>query len=301
MLILANDGIDPSAKNVLEEMGHTVDVSHYEGDELEEKIKNIDCLIVRSATKIRKPLINAALETGHLKLIIRAGVGIDNIDHAYAIEKGINVFNTPHASSNAVAELTIGHMLSMARYIYHANVTMRQGQWLKKDYTGIELSGKKLGLIGFGKIAQLVAKKALALGMHVSYYSLRGAKDKLPECAYHTKEHILKHSDFISLHIPHQKGEKPFIGEAEFALMKKNTYLINTARGGVIDEDALLDALDQGIVAVAALDVYQDEPTKNDRIYRHDRISLTPHIGASTYEAQQRIGLEIIDTIKKNI
>ncbi len=297
--ILANDGIDPSAKEILEQLGHVVDITHYDGADLEEKIKTVECIVVRSNTKVRKPLLDIAKKYGKLKLIIRAGVGMDNIDCAYATDCGISVHNTPHSSANAVAELTIGHMLSMARHIYHANVSMRQGLWLKKQYVGIELAGKQLGLIGFGRIAQSVAQKAIALGMKVSYYSIPVIKDAMPECTYVTKEKLLKTSDFISLHIPHQKDEAPFISKKEFDVMKKGTYLINTARGGVVDEEALLNALDQGIVAMAALDVYQDEPTKNARIYTHDLISLTPHIGASTFEAQQRIGLELIEIIKK--
>ncbi len=294
--ILANDGIDASAKKVLEDMGHHVDTTHYVGKQLEDQLSKVNCIIVRSNTLIRKPLIDSAKKAGQLKLIIRAGVGIDNIDHSYAMQQGIMVHNTPNASSNAVAELTIGHMLSMARNIFKANVSMRQGEWLKKQYKGIELAGKQLGLIGFGHIGQSVAKKAIALGMTVTYHNLTGPTDVIPECIYQTKEQLLKTSDFISLHLP--KSEKPCISEKEFSSMKKGVYLINTARGGVVDEHALIKALDQGIVDKAALDVYEDEPTKNKQIYMHDRISLTPHLGASTYEAQRRIGFETIDIIK---
>lgn len=297
--ILANDGIDPSAQQILEDQGHIVETTHYESNELIKKIKEIDCIIVRSRTKMRKPLIDEARKTGKLKLIIRAGVGIDNIDHVYAKSAGILVENTPHASSNAVAELAIGHMFSIARHIYHANVSMREGRWLKKQYKGIELVGKRLGLVGFGNIAQAVAKKAIGLGMIVSYYSLHGPKKIMPECQYKTKENLLKTSDFISLHIPYDKEEGPFLGEKEFKVMKENMFLIQTARGGVVDEKALLCALDQGIVTRAALDVYEDEPTKDERIYKHRKISLTPHIGASTYEAQKRIGFEIVDVMNK--
>lgn len=297
--ILANDGIDQNAKVILEQQGHVVDIKHYEGKDLEEMIMRVECIIVRSQTNIRKALIDIATTTGVLKLIIRAGVGIDNIDHVYAKSKGISVMNTPNASTNAVAELTIGHMLSMARYIYQANISMRQGKWLKKEYKGIELSGKQLGLIGFGRIAQSVAKKAIGLGMVVSYYDLFGQSEHMPECTYKTKEALLKESDIISLHIPFNKDEGAFLGASEFKMIKKGAYLINAARGGVVDETALLDALDQGIIEKAALDVYEEEPIKNERIYTHPKISLTPHIGASTHEAQRRIGFEIIDVIKK--
>ena len=299
--ILANDGIDKSAELKLIELGYEVDTNHYDGAELDEMIKKVDCIIIRSATKIRVALIDEALKTNQLKLIIRAGVGIDNIDHAYAKEKGISVRNTPNSSSDAVAELAIGHMFSLARHIYISNVTMRQGKWNKKQYKGIELNGRTLGLVGFGRIARSVAKKAMALGMTVIYNDIAGQSELMPECKYVTKDELLKQSDFISLHIPFIKEMGPYLGTEEFNKMKKGMYIIHTARGGVVNEDALLMALDSGIVEKAALDVYEDEPTKNEKIYTHDAISLTPHIGASTIEAQARIGLETIEVILESL
>lgn len=295
--ILANDGIDKSAELKLVELGFEVDTNHYEGVELDQKIKEIDCIVIRSATKIRKPLIDEAVNGGRLKLIIRAGVGIDNIDHVYSMEQGIVVRNTPKSSSDAVAELAIAHMFALARHIYISNVTMRNGQWNKKAYAGIELSGKTLGLVGFGRIAQSVARKAMALGMKVIYNDLFGRSDSLQECTFVSKEDLLTKSDFISLHIPFSKEEGPYLGKAEFDLMKEGMYVIHTARGGVVDEKELLVALDSGKVKKAALDVYENEPTKNEGIYTHESISLTPHIGASTVEAQARIGLETIEVI----
>ena len=200
--ILAKDGIDIEAKQLLEDMEHTVDVNHYEGQALEDIIQKTDILIVRSNTKVRQDLIDIARQTKQLKMIIRAGVGLDNIDVVYAKKKHIHVFNTPHSSTNAVAELTICHMLSMARHIYHANVTMRQGKWLKKQYTGIELAGKHLGVLGFGRIGQAVAKKAKVLGMTVTYFSLNGPKQWLPTCKFQPKEELLKSCDFITVHVP---------------------------------------------------------------------------------------------------
>ncbi len=299
--ILANDGIDKSAYKKLVELGYDVDTNHYDGVELEEMIQKVDCIIIRSATKIRVPLIDVALKTKQLKLIIRAGVGIDNIDHPYAKEKGIIVRNTPNSSSAAVAELAIGHMFVLARHIYISNVTMRQGKWNKKQYKGIELNGKTLGLVGFGRIARSVAKKAMALGMDVIYNDIAGKSNLLPECKFVSKDELLAQSDFISLHIPFIKEVGPYLGVEEFSKMKKGMYIIHTARGGVVNEEALLNALDSGIVERAALDVYEDEPTKNERIYTHDSISLTPHIGASTIEAQARIGLETIEVIKESL
>lgn len=297
--ILANDGIDASAAKTLIELGYDVDTNHYDGEALDQKIQEVDCIIIRSATKIRQPLIDIALKTKQLKLIIRAGVGIDNIDHVYAKEQGINVRNTPNSSSDAVAELAIGHMFALARHIYISNVTMRNGKWNKKQYKGIELNGKTLGVVGFGRIAQSVARKAMALGMTVIYTDIQGENKNVPECKFVVKETLLQESDFISLHIPFNKSLGAYLGEKEFNMMKKGMYIIHTARGGVINEESLLKALDSGIVTRAALDVFEEEPTKNERIYTHDSISLTPHIGASTIEAQARIGLETIEVVKE--
>ena len=299
--ILANDGIDASAATKLEELGYEVDTNHYQGAALDDMIQKVDCIIIRSATKIREALIDKALETKQLKLIIRAGVGIDNIDHAYAAKKGITVRNTPNSSSDAVAELAIGHMFSLARHIYISNVTMREGKWNKKDYKGIELNGKTLGLVGFGRIARSVAKKAMALGMTVIYNDIAGKSELLPECQYVSKDELLIRSKFISLHIPFNKEVGPYLGSEEFNKMTKGMYIIHTARGGVVNETELLKALDSGIVERAALDVYENEPTKNEQIYTSDKISLTPHIGASTTEAQARIGLETIEVIKESL
>jgi len=296
--ILAADGMEASAIKVLEESGFEVVNEHYELPELMEKIKEFDVVVVRSATKIREPLIDEALKTGRLKLVIRGGVGVDNIDVKYAEEKGISVRNTPNASSASVAELAIGHMFNIARHIHSANVTMRDGKWNKKHYEGIELSGKTLGLIGFGRIAKEVAKRADALGMKVIYTNRSGHKPENDPFRYVTMEELYKEADFISLHMP-KLADKPYlIGKEEIEKMKDGVYLVNTARGGLIDEEALCDALDGGKVTAAAIDVFKEEPTKNERIYTHEKISLTPHTGASTVEAQLRIGEEIISIIK---
>jgi len=299
--ILANDGIDKSAEQKLVELGYQVDTNHYQGEDLDKMIKEVDCIIIRSATKIRKPLIDTALESKQLKLIIRAGVGIDNIDHVYAKEQGIMVRNTPNSSSDAVAELAIGHMFALARHIYISNVTMRNGEWNKKAYKGFELNGKTLGLVGFGRISRSVAQKAIALGMTVIYDDMLGQSELMPECKYVGKEELLKQADIISLHIPFIKEMGAYLSTDEFTAMKKGMVLINTARGGVVDENALLQALDSGQVKMAALDVYEQEPTKDDRIYTHNLISLTPHIGASTIEAQSRIGQETIEVILESL
>ena len=296
--ILAADGMEASAIKNLEESGFEVVNEHYELPELMEKIKEFDVVVVRSATKIREPLIDEALKSGRLKLVIRGGVGVDNIDVKYAEEKGISVRNTPNASSASVAELAIGHMFNIARHIHSANVTMREGKWNKKHYEGIELSGKTLGLIGFGRIAKEVAKRADALGTKVIYTNRSGHKPENDPFRYVTMEELYKEADFISLHMPKLADRPYLIGKEEIEQMKDGVYLVNTARGGLIDEEALCDALDSGKVTAAAVDVFKEEPTKNERIYTHEKISLTPHTGASTVEAQLRIGEEIISIIK---
>ena len=295
--ILVADGMDKAGVATLKELGHTVVEEHYELEDLKEKIVDFDCIVVRSATKVREPLIDIAAESG-LKLIIRGGVGVDNIDVKYAEGKGIAVRNTPKASSASVAELAIGHMFSLARHLYISNVTMRNGEWNKKQYKGIELAGKTLGLIGSGRIGMETAKRAHALGMNVVYTN-RSMRVVDETYTLVSKEDLLKQSDFISLHIPFVKEAGATIGEAEFGMMKDGVYLVNCARGGVVDEAALLKALDSGKVAAAAVDVFEAEPTKNEALYTHPRVSLTPHIGASTSEAQKRIGEEIVDIIKE--
>ena len=299
--ILITDGMDKKAAAKLKEMGHELVQEYFEPEALKEQVKDFDAIIVRSATKIRQPIIDAALETNKLQLIIRAGVGVDNIDVEYAIERGIKVHNTPMASSISVAELAIGHMFALARYIYISNVSMRKGEWNKKAYSGIELTGKTLGLIGFGRIAKETAKRAYALGMKVIYTNRSGVKEGYDEYTYVSMEELLKQSDFISLHIPFDSEKGAVISDREFEMMKDGVYLVNCARGGVVCEDALLRALDSGKVAAAAIDVFENEPTKNEKLYRHDRVSLTPHIGASTSEAQARIGEEIVEIIKANL
>lgn len=298
--ILVTDGMEKSGIEKLRNSGYEVVEQFYEVEELKQQVKEFDVVVVRSATKIRQPIIDAAKETGRLSLVIRGGVGVDNIDVEYAQLNGIKVTNTPNASSASVAELTIGHMFCLARYIHIANHTMRLGKWNKKNYEGIELAGKTLGLIGFGRIAREVAKRASALGMKVIYTDIFGPMEGYDAFKFHSLDELLAASDFISLHIPGSKDKTPVIGEAQFAKMKDGVYIVNAARGGVVSEEALLNALDSGKVAAAALDVYEEEPTKNERIYTHEKISLTPHIGASTIEAQERIGEEIVQIILKH-
>lgn len=296
--ILVTDGMEKSGVDKLKADGFEVVEKFYEPEELGEQLKNFDVVVVRSATKVKKPIIDKAAEGGRLKLIIRGGVGVDNIDVPYALEKGIKVQNTPKASSISVAELAIGHMFAVTRFIAISNFTMRQGKWEKKKYEGTDLYGKTLGLIGFGRIAREVAVRAEALGMNVIYTDIMGKAEGYDKYTFCTLEEILKNSDIVSLHIPYDKEKGAVIGKEQIEIMKNGSYIINCARGGVVCEKALLEALNSGKIAGAGIDVYEEEPTKNEELINHPHVSVTPHIGASTVEAQTRIGGEIVNIIE---
>ena len=301
MRILASDGMEKNAVATLRAQGHEVVEQFYEPAELAEQVKNFDVLVVRSATKVRVPIIDAACETGRLKLIIRGGVGIDNIDHEYAESKGIKVMNTPRASSQSVAELALAHMLSCARFISIAGHTMREDKWEKKAYgKGIELGGRTLGIVGYGRIGQALGKMAKAIGMNViafDIYHVPGIEEQLG-IPYVEMDELLAKSDFISVHAPAVDGGK-LINAENIAKMKDGVIIINTSPGSNVDEDALLEALNSGKVRSAGLDVFADEPATNHALYSHPMVSCTPHIGAATKEAQTRIGAEIVDIIGK--
>ena len=299
MRILITDGMDKAAMAQLRELGHEVVEQFYEPDQLGAALRDFDAVVVRSKTKVRANHIDEA-KGGKLKLIIRGGVGVDNIDVKYAEDNGIEVKNTPKSPSESVAELAMAHMFSCARYISIAGHTMREGKWEKKAYgKGIELQGKTLGIIGFGRIGQHLGVMAKAIGMNVVAYSTTRrpeveAKFGIP---YVTLEELLAQSDFISLHAPAAPGA-PLINADTIAKMKDGVVIINTSRGANVDEDALLAALESGKVRAAGLDVYADEPTANAALYSHPMVSCTPHIGAATVEAQKRIGTEIVDIIR---
>ena len=311
MKILANDGISPEAIKTLEEAGFEVITTKVAQNQLADFInkEGIEILLVRSATQAKKDLIDACPS---LKLIGRGGVGMDNIEVKYAQEKGIKVINTPNASSHSVAELTFAHLFSGVRFLYDANRNMPlEGDThftqLKKNYAkGQELKGKTLGIIGLGRIGKAVAAIALSLGMKVIAHDPHHKEATITLSVFDGrtldftlqtigKEELLKQSDFITLHLPAQ--QEAVIGEKEFQLMKDGVGIINVARGGVVDEEALLHALEHEKVAFAGLDVFQGEPTPSIRILMHPRISLTPHIGAATTEAQDRIGNELAQQI----
>ena len=259
----------------------------------QELAKGYDAMVVRSATKVRKPAIDAAVG---LKLIVRAGVGLDNIDVTYAREKGIEVRNTPRASTDSAAELALAHMLALARSLPQATISLREGKWEKKAFKGIELAGKILGVIGIGRIGQAVAKRALCLGMRVIAFDKFVKESPLPEVKMVPFDELLAQADFVTLHVPANPAG-PVIGKDEIAKMKDGAYLINCARGGVVDEAALLAALNSGKLAGAGLDVFEEEPPVNMELLRHPKVSLTPHIGAQTVEAQARVGEEVVDIL----
>ena len=299
MRILVTDGMDKTAMAQLREMGHEVVEQFYEPDQLGAALRDFDAVVVRSKTKVRANHIDEA-KGGKLKLIIRGGVGVDNIDVKYAEANGITVKNTPKASSQSVAELAMGHMFSCARYISIAGHTMREDKWEKKAYgKGIELQGKTLGIVGFGRIGQHLGVMAKAIGMNVVAFA-RHPNAELSErlgIPYVSMDELLASSDFISLHAPAVDGGA-LVSAETIAKMKDGVVIINTSRGSNVDEDALLAALESSKVRAAGLDVYADEPTANAALYSHPMVSCTPHIGAATVEAQKRIGTEIVDIIR---
>lgn len=296
--ILLNDGLDKKAISNLEMIGFDVDTNHYDIEDLKEKIKKIDCIVIRSATKIRRELIDEAIKGGNLKLIIRGGVGVDNIDVQYAEQNGIKVRNTPNASSSSVAEIILAHMFSLARFLNQSNITMKAGLWKKKDYVGVELEGKTLGIIGMGRIGAELAKKCTALGMKIIYFDLMDIKNIDNNYRKVEFDELLRKSDFISINI---SGTKSIIGSEELKKVKKGVFIINTSRGKALDEEAIITSLNDGTLGGVGLDVFLEEPSKNLELIKHPKVSLTPHIGASTKEAQMKIGEEVIEIIKEEM
>lgn len=296
--ILLNDGLDKKAISNLELLGFDVDTNHYDIEDLKEKIKEVDCIVIRSATKITRELIDEAIKGGNLKLIIRGGVGLDNIDVQYAKQNGIKVRNTPNASSSSVAEIILAHMFSLARFLNQSNITMKDGLWKKKDYVGVELQGKTLGIIGMGRIGSELAKKCISLGMKIIYFDMVDIKNIDNNYRKVEFDELLRESDFISINI---SGTKSIIGSEELKKVKKGVFIINTSRGKALDEEAIITSLNDGTLGGVGLDVFLEEPSKNLELINHPKVSLTPHIGASTKEAQMKIGKEVINIIKEEI
>jgi D-3-phosphoglycerate dehydrogenase len=310
--VLANDGISQSGIDRLTAKGFDVITKKVNQEDLIKTInaENYEVLLVRSATNVRKDMIDAC---PNLKIIGRGGVGMDNIDVEYARKKGINVINTPTASSASVAELVFAHLFGMVRFLFDSNKQMPLSgdsdfKGLKKSYSsGRELAGKTLGIIGFGRIGQEVAKRAIGLGMEVKAHdkfidevniTLKFFNSDKKSFTIQTEsmEEVLRNSDFITLHIP-KTEDKAVIGAEEIGMMKTGAGIVNTARGGVVDESALMFALDKEKLAYAGLDVFDNEPNPSIHICMHNAISLTPHIGGATLEAQSRIGTELADQI----
>jgi D-3-phosphoglycerate dehydrogenase / 2-oxoglutarate reductase len=313
MKILANDGISSIGKKQLEEAGYTVVTDKVDQADLINAInnENYEIVLVRSATTVRKEVIDAC---PNLKLIGRGGVGMDNIDVDYARSKGLKVINTPASSSQSVAELVMGHLFSVSRFLQDSYKNMETGDFnnLKKNFAkGVELRGKTLGIIGFGRIGQSLASYALGVGMdviavdQVEYTANVSVKIGttqevvVPFTTVTDMKSVLGKCDYISIHVPKQADGSAVINEAEFALMKDSVRLVNAARGGVFDEKALLNALNSGKVAACALDVFENEPTPMKDLLCHPKIACSPHIGAATVEAQDRIGSELAELIVK--
>ena len=312
MKVLANDGISTSGINQLEKNGFNVITDKVEQSDLIEYInnENIEVILVRSATQVRKDIID---QCSSIKIIGRGGVGMDNIDVEYAKSKGIHVINTPAASSQSVAELVMAHLFNISRFVYDSNREMpgnghENFKVLKKKYAkGVELRGKTLGIIGFGRIGQFTAKYAIGAGMKIIAFdpfienvnlNIDIADQNLNlNIKTNSFDELLENSDFISLHVPMPKDGKAVLASNEFNKMKNGVRIVNAARGGVINEDDLISAINNEKVAAAALDVFVGEPKPREDLLSNNKISLTPHIGAATNEAQDRIGLELADKI----
>jgi D-3-phosphoglycerate dehydrogenase len=296
MKILITDGIEKAGAEILLKAGFELTQKTMTPDELLTAIGDFDAIIVRSATKVTKQVIEAGTR---LKVIARGGVGLDNIDVEIAKMHHIKVLNTPKASSISVAELTIAHLMSLGRFLPMTNISMRNKQWPKKEFSGgIEVTGKTLGIIGLGNIGKEVAKRALGLMMNVVAHDPFVTSTDL-NVRLVSKEELLRISDYITLHVPYDKAKGPLITKADFAKMKEGVILINCARGGVVIEKDLLDALNSRKVQYAGMDVFEHEPPSPEEfdLINHPRVSVSPHIGASTREAQDRVGTEIAQKV----
>ncbi|AXI25827.1 phosphoglycerate dehydrogenase [Methanofervidicoccus sp. A16] len=297
--ILITDEIHEDAVKILERVGDVEIATNLSKEELKKKIEDVDVIVVRSGTKLTRDVLEHAKK---LKIIARAGVGVDNIDVQYATEKGIIVVNSPDASSISVAELTMGLMLSAARNIPQATASLKRGEWDRKSFKGIELYGKTLGVIGLGRIGQQVVKRAKAFGMNIVGYDPYIPEDvarSLGVKLLNDINELCKVSDFITLHVPLTPKTRHIIGKEQISLMKKNAIIVNCARGGLIDEKALYEALKDRRIRSAALDVFEEEPPKDNPLLTLDNVIGTPHQGASTEEAQKSAGIIVAEQIVK--
>ena len=290
--ILITDGLHDSGINILERESDVVIKNDISSEDLQKEIANYDAIIIRSRTKMNRQLLDDAVK---LKVIGRAGVGVDNIDLKTAKEKGITVVNAAGSTTTAVAELTLGLIFALARQIPYADASLKNGKWLKKDLMGVELYGKNLGIIGFGRIGSTVGQMAAAVGMRI----IACCDFNIPETIriiggeLMMMEDIIEKADFIAVHTPLTEKTRGLINKETIASMKDGVYLISTARGGIIDETALLEALNSGKVAGAALDVFENEPPTNIELIKHPHLIATPHIAGQTAEAQKRASADI--------
>ncbi len=296
--VLICDAVAQDALDAIREGGHeVVEKTGMSVEELMETAPQFDALVVRSATKVRKPVLEVAAK-GNLKLIVRGGVGLDNIDLDDAAALGIAVRNTPSASSVAVAELAFAHMLACSRFLGPANCTMKKGEWNKKAYgKGKELWNSTLGLIGYGRIAQEVAIRAKAFGMNVVFFD--PFVDNAEGAQKVDLDTLCKESDFVSLHIPHNKETHYLLDAPQFDMMKDGVIVVNCARGGTVNENALLEAMKSGKVFAAGVDVYEEEPAKGNILVEYERTVATPHIGAGSAAASKRVGAEVAREINE--
>ncbi|MBN2477730.1 D-2-hydroxyacid dehydrogenase [Candidatus Micrarchaeota archaeon] len=289
MKILVCDTMQEEVLDGIKKLGEV----EYKPENLMESAKDAEVMVVRSATKITKEVVESAPK---LKAVIRAGVGLDNVDAEYCKERGIKVLNTPGASSNAVAELAIGMMVCLMRGVYRGHEEMKKGNWIKKQLLGNEIEGKTLGIVGFGRIGSMVAQKAKALGMNVVAYDPRPKESEFAESV--SLDELFKKSDVISLHTVLVPETKNLINEESIMKMKDGVYLLNMARGPLIDGDALFEGLKNGKVGGAALDVYWEEPYKG-KLLELNNVFFSPHIGGNTKEAQIKIGMEVVEHIRQ--
>ncbi|MCA6214449.1 MAG: D-3-phosphoglycerate dehydrogenase / 2-oxoglutarate reductase [Thermococcaceae archaeon] len=300
MKVLVASPLHEKAFEILKNAGLEVIYEEYpDQDKLKELVKDVSAIIVRSKPKVTKEIIDAA---PNLKVIARAGVGLDNVDVEYAKSKGIEVVNAPAASSRSVAELAIALMFAVARKVAFADRKMREGVWAKKQCMGFELEGKTLGVIGFGRIGYTVAKIASAIGMKILLYDTAKEEERAKEVGgkFVELEELLRNSDIVTIHVPLLESTYHLINEERLKLMKPTAILINTARGAVVDTNALVKALQEGWIAGAGLDVFEEEPLpENHPLTKLDNVVLTPHIGASTVEAQERAGIEVAEKVVK--
>jgi D-3-phosphoglycerate dehydrogenase len=295
--ILAADPISEEAAKEIRDMGELELSPTISSEELLEKIADVEILIVRSRTKVTSELISAAK---NLKAVIRAGVGLDNIDREAAKERGIKILNTPEAPTQSVAELTVGLMLNLSRNICSANASIKAGNWEKGGLSGTELSGKTLGIIGFGRVGKMVSELALAFGLNILAYDPYSSEEEMQKASVKSSElgELLSESDIISLHVPLTEETRNLIGENEFSQMKDGVLIVNAARAELLDEEAFYSAIERGKIRRAALDVYWGKKPSEKLLAFGDRVLLTPHLGSSTIEARERIGKLLVERVK---